>query len=130
MNFLKSNWIALTMVFLTIMCEYFHMLFSGISFSQTVNLDAPVYYIVNSIGGTTLLTTWFIYLLTDKSKIESRAILIGVIGWNLIETWENICYLAGINKNVLLINSTAWTQLAFISMVVFGVSYGFSKSRY
>ena len=129
MNFLKNNWIALSLVFWTIVCEYFHMLFSGIPFNEKVHLDAPIYYILNSIGGTTVLTSLFIYILTDSKNIASKSMIIGVIGWNLIEMWENICYLAGINSNVLLINSTAWTQLVFILIVVCGAYFGFSKSR-
>jgi hypothetical protein len=129
MSFLKSNWIALLLVFSTLMSEYFHLLFVGMPFNSNVGLDAGIYWLTTAFGGTTLLTSFFIFLLTDKKKVASRAILFGVIGWNVIEVYENICYLAEVNDNVLFINGSAWGQMAFILVVIFGSYYGFTKSK-
>jgi len=129
MKFLRSNIIALILVISTIMSEYFHLLFAGLPFNGNVNLDAPIYYLIFAFGGTTLITSLIIFGMTSKEKIASRAILFGLVIWNIIEVYENYCYLAGFNNNVLIISGGSWGQLVFIFSVVFLSGYGFSKLK-
>ena len=130
MNFLKSNIIALILVVTTIISEYFHLLFVGLPFNDNVSLDAPVYYLTFAFGGTTLITSLIIFLMTSKEKIASRAILVGLVLWNIIEVHENICYLVGVNNNVLLtITSSSCGQFSVIISVILLSYYGFSKLK-
>jgi len=130
MNYLRINWIALTLFSTTVFCEYFLMLFAEVPFNEVVNFNAPVGYLTNAIGASTLITSLFIFILTKKEKIASRLILFGLIIWNLIEVYENICYMAKINNSVLFISGSAWFQMSFIIAVLLGSIYGFSKSKY
>jgi len=130
MKFLRSNIIALILVVSTIMSEYFNLLFVGLPFNTNVNLDAPIYYLTFSIGGTTLITSIIIFLMTSKEKIASKAIISGLIAWNVIEVYENICYLDGVNNNALLtITSSSCGQFSVIISVILLSYYGFSKLK-
>jgi len=129
MNFLKSNWIASLLALTTVISEYLHLLFVGMPFNENVDLSAPVYYLITSLGGSTLITAIFIYIQTDEYNVSSRLLLAGIIGWNLIEVYENFCYLMHVNNNVLFITGSAWGQMSFILVVIFGGLFGFLKSK-
>ena len=116
---IKSNWIALFVIFLLLFNEIGHLAFKGIPFNDKVNLNAPVYYI--SLAFRNLMMSIFIYLLTPKKKIASRAIIAGAIGWSAIEFYQEICYILKIDEKVLIFNDGLWGQLSFILFIIVSV---------
>jgi hypothetical protein len=111
------------------MSEYFHLLFGGMPFNEKVGLDSAVFYFTFSFFGSGLLVSVILFFMTPKQMIASRAIFCGVIFWNLIETFENFCYLAKINSNVLIINDGSWCQIFSMLFITFLAWYGFSKYK-
>jgi hypothetical protein len=129
MKFLKSNIIALLVVFALFMSEYFHLLFEGVPFNENVDLSHGVFYFTFSFFGSGLLVSVILFFMVTKEMIASRAIFCGVIFWNLIETWENFCYLAKINSNVLIINDGSWMQIFTVLLITLLTWYGFTKFK-
>lgn len=117
------------MVFALFITEYLHLLFVGSKFNDTVNLDSAVFYFVFSLFGSGLISSVVIFLILDKQKIASKAIMCGVIFWNLIEVIENFQYLAKINRNVLFINDSSIWQIFTTFSIILLSSYGFTKFK-
>ena len=129
MKFLKDNILILILVFTTLLSEVFHLLFVGIPFNDNVNLDAPIYYIVSQFGLVTFIPSIVIFILIDKKKISSRAIAFGLIIWNVKEMYDECCYLAKINNNVLNFDLGLCGQIIFILIVIFGSAFLYSKFK-
>lgn len=130
MKFIKNNWIVLTLLLFTLCSELLHMLFNHIPFNCNVNWDSPVYYLTSQFG---LLNFWpalVVYILIDKKNKASKSIAFGLIIWNIKELIDEVCYMIGVNSNVLEINSTFWLQLSFILTVVFFSALFFYKWKY
>jgi len=127
MNYLRDNKLAVFLVFLTALSECFHLLFIGVPFNTTVMLDAAIYYLVNQIGKVTFLPAICFYFLVSKRKIASKSLLFGVIVWNGIQVFEEICYMLRINTDVLEISGTFWGRCSFMFVVLFFSAYGYSK---
>lgn len=127
MKFLKQNNYAIILILLLLLNEVGHLAFKDVPFNSKVNLDAPIYYFTLSIRN--LFTSVVIYFLIPKEKYSTKCIILGVIAWNLIELYQEFCYIMKINKVVLLINDGLWGQITFIITIV-GVSfYGYSKYK-
>jgi hypothetical protein len=114
---------------LTLMSEMFHLLFVNIPFNNNVNLDSPIYYIVSQFGLLTFFPAIVVFLLIDKKRKSSKAIAFGLIVWNIKELYDEVCYLAKINNNVLEFNTGLCGQIVFILVVIFGSALLYSKFR-
>ena len=115
MKFLKNNWEVLILVLLAIMAEYFHLLFVNIPFNDVVNLNAPVYYLVSQFGLLTFIPSLILFRWCPKEKRASKAILLGLVLWNLKEVMDELFYILKINYNVF---KTSWGQLALILTII------------
>ena len=124
MNFIRNNAIAIVMWCSVIICEHLHSLFEGVYFNGTVTLDCAVFYTTFAFLGFGLSTPIIVFIITNRRKIASKALLAGVIFWNLIEAMENVCYQAGINNNVLIINDgSVWQLSTAIFVMLLSYSY-------
>lgn len=130
MKFLKHNWKILSLVFLTMLSEVFHLLFSDIPFNSKINWDAPVYYLTSQFG---LLNFWpalVIFLMIPKRHKSTKCISFGLIVWNLKELTDEVCYMLHINTNVLEINKSFWGQIVFMIIVIGLSALGYARWKY
>jgi hypothetical protein len=137
-KFFKDNWIALTLVILTIASELIHLLFIRVPFNDNVKLDSPIYYLVNQFGGSTLIWAVFGFMLMPERKVASRLILAGLVLWNLKEMKDEVCYILKLNNdaiytvsdnNIQINDSWMWMQIAFILTIVFSSFFGHKKYK-
>lgn len=134
-EFIKNNWIALVLIFLLHMNELGHLTFKGFYFKdkvlpcghyKTIMLNTPIYYFTLAVRN--VATSVFLFLLISKDKKSSRALIAGIIGWNLIELYQEYCYLAQIDENVFSFKGV-YGQLALIWFIIFLVYFGSKKSK-
>jgi len=133
MKFLKNNWAALIIIVLLLTNELLHLAFKGIPFSDKVNMNAPIYYFTLAFRNlaTSLILLYFVWKsnMISDAKRASKSLVVGAIGWNLVELYQEFCYLAKIDEKVLLFNDGLWGQLAFIIILIFLTYFGSLKLR-
>ena len=126
-EFPKDSQEVLILVILAIMAEYFHLLFVNIPFNDVVNLNAPIYYLVSQFGLLTFIPSLILFKWCPKKKRASKAILLGLVLWNLKEVMDEMFYICKINYNVL---KTEWGQVALIITIVMLCWLHYLKRRY
>lgn len=127
MNFIKSNVLAIFLVILVFINEYFHGFFEGKPFDGSITLDDAVYYLVNQIAAITLIPSVVFFFIINKNKLASKLILSGVIGYNCKEVYDEIMYIAKVNENVF---SMEWGGMIFIATTFIFAAYGYSKWKH
>lgn len=127
MGYLKKNSLALILLSLLLVNEVGHLAFKDISFNENVNLDVPVFYLTLAIRN--VFTSIFIYILVPKVNYSTKCILLGVICWNLIELYQEFCYITQVSKVVLFFNDGLWGQISFIFTIIGLSAYGYSKYK-
>lgn len=125
-GFPKNNLEVLLLVLLAIMAEYFHLLFVNIPFNDVVNLNAPVYYLVSQFGLLTFIPSLILFKWCPKEKRASKAILFGLVLWNLKEVMDEWFYILKINYNVF---KTSWGQLALILTIIVSCWIYYSRRK-
>jgi hypothetical protein len=128
MKFLRNNWIALTILFLLLFNEIGHLAFKGIPFNHRYELDTPVYYF--SLAIRNVVFSILVFILIPTSNKPSRALMAGAITWNLIELYQEFCYIAKINTVVFFVTDGLYGQLVFICCVILLIYYGSQKYKY
>ena len=134
MKFLKNNWAALVIIILLLANELLHLMFKDIPFNDKVNMNAPIYYFTLAFRNvaTSMILLYFVLKSNMKTdaKRASKSLIVGAIGWNLIELYQEFCYLAKIDEKVLFFNDGLWGQLTFIYLLIFLTYFGSSKLKY
>jgi hypothetical protein len=124
MKFIKDNWVGMTMIYFTLFCETFHLLFKGVPFDDYLNLDDAIYYLINQLGAGSLITALIIFNFTPKEKIASRLMLGGVTFWHIKELIDEVSFICKINYNVYYIGP-GW--IVFLLTIFILAMIGYSK---
>lgn len=127
MKFLKNNWAVLSFVFFVILGETGHLPFADVHFRDDLNLDSPVYFLINQFAMLNFWPALIIFLYIDGRNKESKAIAFGLIMWNVKELVDEVAYLGGVNTNVFEINGSFWGQLIFIVTLVSLSAFGYYR---
>jgi hypothetical protein len=123
----------LTLAFLLVFGEVFHLLFSNIPFAENEPLSSPMYFLINQFGLINFVPSIFIFKLTPNNKKSSKCIGAGIILWNFKELLEEIFYIFKLDYNFfdpLNVNSSLYGQIVFITAIILLGYYGYKKWKY
>lgn len=143
MEFLKKYWIGLTVSISFCFNEMFHLLFKGIYFKtkilpcgheKIIYLNTPVYYFGLSIFLVYLSLIVFVLIkksnYLDNIKRGLKTMVSSVIAWATVEAYQEYCYLAKIDENVLIFNPGLWGQISLVVSTMLLVYFTHVKSKY
>jgi hypothetical protein len=142
MKFFKKYWIGITVGFAYIFNEVFHLLFKNVYFKtkilpcgheKVLFYKTPIYYFGLSIFLVYLGVIMFVLIKKSKYKDEIKrglkTLISTVITWGSIEMYQEFCYLAKINEDVLFFNPGLWGQIALVLSGMLLVYFTHRKSK-
>jgi len=100
---------------------------------KLIYYNTPIYYFTLALRNV-VISVIILYLvwksnLIPQTKRESKSLITGAIGWNLIELYQEFCYIAKIDEKVLYFNDGLWGQISFTVSIIFLTYYGHVKPK-